>query len=179
MKGAFRAASRRQQSKSPPFVIGVNVKKRNSRLTGATRSLSTTRKMKGPNSRQPCPRLARAYQPEGYFRHQSLETIESTPKYKDWTPMCGNRTPEGQGHRTRHPRRGQGLCKTKDFVESRTSWDAGLCGIRDFVGFKTSRDPGLRGIQDFAGHGTSWDLGLRRKQELHTPWTRILFCGVL
>ncbi len=54
-----------------------------------------------------------------------------------------------------------------------------LRGIRDFVGFKTMRDPGLRGIWDFAGLRTSWDLGLRREQELYTPRTRILFCGVL
>ncbi len=73
-------------------------------------------------------------------------------------PVYGDRTPEGQGHRTRHPGRGP-----------RTSRKPGLRGIRDFVGFRTMRDPGLRGIQDFARPRTSWDLGLRRKQELCTP----------
>ncbi len=73
----------------------------------------------------------------------------------------------------------QGLRGIQDFVGFGTSWDSGLRGTRDFMGFKTWRDIGLHGIQDFAGHGTSWDLGLCRKQELYTPQTRILFCGVL
>ncbi len=121
------------------------------------------------------------------------------PIYEDWTPdqrrlnprdtrigppMRGDRTPEEQGHRTRHPGRGpralqdRGLCGIQDFVGFGTSWDSRLRGIRDFMGFKTSRDLGLCGIQDFAGLGTSWDLGLCRKQELYTPQTRILFSGV-
>ncbi len=102
------------------------------------------------------------------------------PTHEDWTPggrrldprntrigppMCGDRTPEGQGHRTRHPGRGQGLRKTKDFAESRTSRNPGLRGIQDFVGFKISWDLGLRGTQDFAGPRTSWDSRLRGTQD--------------
>ena len=117
------------------------------------------------------------------------------PIYGDWAPdeqsmdprntrigpsMCGDRTPEGQDHRTQHPPdEDPGLRRTETFAGFGTSWDSRLREIRDFMGFKTSQDPGLRGIQDFAGLGTSWDLGLRRKQELYTPRTRILFCGVL
>ncbi len=100
-------------------------------------------------------------------------------------PMCGDRTPEGQGHRTPHPEQGprgsqdQGLRRIQDFVGFGTLWDSRLRGIRDFVGFETLQDLGLCGIQDSVGLGTSWDLELCGKQELYTPRTRILFCGVL
>ena len=105
------------------------------RLTGSTRSLSTTRRMKGQNVRQPSPRQTRAYRPERSFKPQSLETNGSNPRYtRIGPPMCRDRTPEGQGHRTRHP------------------------GQRP----RASQDQGLRGIQDFVGFGPSWDSRLRR-----------------
>ncbi len=104
MKGTFHAASRRQRSKSSPIVIGVTVRVKTSRLTGATRSLSITRRMKGQNARQPSPWQTRAYQPERSSKLQSPETNESNPRYaRIGPPVCGDQTPEGQGHRTRHP----------------------------------------------------------------------------
>ncbi len=102
------------------------------------------------------------------------KTMGLPPIYEDWTPggrrldpqntrigppMCGDRTPEGQGHRTRHPGRGQGLRKTKDFAESRTLWDSGLRGIQDFAGPMTSWDSRLRGTWDSVGSRTPQKTG--------------------
>ena len=157
--------------------------------------------MKGQNARQLSPQQMRAYQPPGRsFKSQSPENNGSTPgtrrpdprwteaeppEYKDWTPDVWR--PDPRGTRPQDPAsqtktrtsQDQGLRRIQDFVGFGTSWDSRLRGTQDFMGFKTSRDLGLRGIQDFVGHGTSWDLGLCRKQELYTPRTRILFCGVL
>ncbi len=89
-------------------------------------------------------------------------------------PTCGDRTPEGQGHRTRHPRRRQELHKTKDFAESRTSWDSGLHGIQDFAGPRTSWDSRLLGTQDFVGSRTSQKTGT-----LHIPdQDLVLWCSL-
>ena len=116
-------------------------KNENARLTGATRSLSTTRRMKGQNARQPSPRQMRAHQPERSSKPQSPETNGSNPRYtrngppryKDWTPEM--RRPDPRGTRPQDP-------------TSRTRTRA-------------SQDQGLRGIQDFVGFGTLWDSRLR------------------
>ena len=153
MKGTFHAASRRQRSKIIIHRHWYDCRNENPRWIGATRSLSMRRRMKGQNARWPCPQQTWAYQPEGYFKCQSPETNERRLDPRDTRiglPMCGDRTPEGQGHRTWHP--GQG---------PRALQDRGLHGIQDFMGFKTSWDLGLRGIQDFAGPRTSWDSRLR------------------
>ncbi len=84
--------------------------------------------------------------------------------YQDWTPGIQGLDPRCTEtgplmYKATRPSIPQ--MRTKDFVESRTSWDSGLRGIRDFVGFRTSWDSGLHGIQDFVGFRTSWDSGLR------------------
>ncbi len=162
MKGAFRAASRRQKSKSSPILIGVNAKERNSNQQEATRNLSTTRRIKAWNAGP------LAYPPGKSSKNLRVQQpAELDPRNARIRPsMYGDRTPGGQGHRTRHPRRGP-----------RTSQKPELRGIRDFMGFRTMRDPGLRGIQDFTRPRTSWDLGLRRKQEFYTPGPG--FCSVV
>ncbi len=138
--------------------------------------------MKGQNATQPC-----RDKHVGIFQNFRIpKPMGLTPRIQGLDPQrTETGPPEGQGHRTRHPGRGPktlrdlGLHVTQDFVRPRTSWDSRLHETRDFVGFKPSQDLGLREIQDFAEPRTSWDLGLYRKQELFTPCTSILFCGVL
>ncbi len=117
-------------------------------LTGATRSLSTIRKLKRRNSRQLCPRQTWAYQPEGHFKRQSPETIGSTPDIRrletgrlrldpgiqGLDPRCMETGPP----RDKTTRPSTPRMRTKDFVGSRTSWDSGLHGIQDFAGPRTS-----------------------------------------
>ncbi len=194
MKGTFHAASRRQRSKSSPIVIGVAVREINLKIDGSHPEPVNDKKDERTECQTVQPAADVGPSTRGILQNLRVQKpIGLTPGIRRMDPqdtrigppMCGDRTPEGQGHRTRHPGRGQGLRKTKDFTESRTfvgfgtSWDSRLRGTRDFMGFKTSRDIGLRGIQDFMEPRTLWDLGLCRKQELYTPQTRILFCGVL
>ncbi len=146
--------------------------------------------MEGQNARQLSPQRTRACLPT----REILQTSESgeqwvCPRYTEIGPLVnGDWTPGTQELDPRCTETGPPRDKVtgpsipdedEDFTGFGTSWDSRLHGTRDFMGFKTSWDLGLRGIQDFAGLGTSWDLGLRRKQELYTPRTRILFCGVL
>ena len=112
------------------------------------------RRMKGQDARQPCPWQTRAYRPEGHSRHQSPETNESTPDIRRLNPQCAETAPpRDKATRPGIPDEDQGLCKTEDFAESRTSWDSG------FRGFKISRDLGLRGTRDIVGSRTPQKTG--------------------
>ncbi len=71
---------------------------------------------------------------------------DRTPGIQELDPRyTETRTPEEQGHKTRHP----------------PDEDAGLHGFQDFAGPGTSWDSRLRGSWDFVGFKTSWDLGIR------------------
>ncbi len=171
MKGAFHAATIRQRSKSSPIVIGVAVRERETlRLTGATRSLSTTGRMKGRNARPPSLRETRAYQPERSSKPQSPATNGTGPlECKDWTPNV--RRPDPRGTRPHDP---ASWTRIKDLADSRTSWDSGFRGIQDFAGPRTSWDSRLRRTQDFVGTRTSQTTGT-----LHTPdQDLVLWCSL-
>ncbi len=78
MKGSFHAAPEGQKSKQSSIVIGMPVGVKVN-LTGATQDLSPIGIMKRQDSRQPCPRGTRAYQPEEHSNCQSPKTIGPTP----------------------------------------------------------------------------------------------------
>ncbi len=171
MKGTFRAASRRQKSKSSPIVIGVTARERerDPKIDGSHPEPVNHKN----DERTEC----QATQPAvnaGLPIRKILQTSESRkqwvhPRYtKIGPPVDGDWTPGTQGldprcAETGPPRdkaTGPGIPdEDKGFAGPRTSQNPGLRGIRDFLGFKTSWDMGLRGIQDSAGNRNFIHLG--------------------
>ncbi len=142
MKGAFRAASRRQKSKSSSISIGVNAKER--------ASGSTERHPEPVNHKKEERMERRTTRPAadaGLPTHPGnpLKISESSnqrnwiPGMQGWTPDV--RRPDPRGTRPQDP---ASRTRTKDFAEARTSWDLGLHGIQDYVGSLTLWDSRLR-----------------------------------
>ena len=153
MKGTFHAASRRQRSKSSPIVIGVAVREINLKIDGSHPEPVNDKKDERTECQTVQPAADVGPSTRGILQNLRVQKpIGLTPGIRRMDPqdtrigpsMCGDRTPEGQGHRTRHPGQGptasqdRGLRGIQDLAGSGTSWDSRLRGTQDFVGFKTS-----------------------------------------
>ncbi len=79
MKGPFHAAPRGTEKQRIIHCHWRDCRSGSTRLTGAAQDLLPIGRMKWQDSRQPCPRGTRAYQPEGHPNCQSPETIGPTP----------------------------------------------------------------------------------------------------
>ncbi len=98
MKGAFRAASRRQKSKSSPIVIGVTAKETNSRSTGPAWSVSNKKDERTEcQTAQPAANAGLPTNPGDPSNLRVQKTMGLPPVHEDWTPGEWRLEPGKQG----------------------------------------------------------------------------------
>ncbi len=107
-----------------------------------------------------------------YLRYAKVESPvdgDGTPGMRRLDPRCTETGPQAT-----RPQDPASRTRTRDFAESRTSWDSRLRGIQDYAGLGTSWDSRLRRTLDFVGSRTSQKTGT-----LHTPdQDLVLWCSL-